>query len=69
MDLTTFTPEDLDALRIAVLTEQERRANLAAIPAQVAQLSAQFISAGGDQAALDAAISPTETNPEDRITT
>ena len=58
MDLTTLTDSDLDAHRIAAITEQERRANLAAIPATVAALSAQFVAAGGDQTELEAAIVP-----------
>ena len=60
MDLTTLTAEELDAHRLAVLNEQERRANLAAIPAQVATLAAQFVAAGGAQAELTAAIMPVE---------
>lgn len=56
MDLTSLTDEDLDLHRVAVITEKERRTNLAAIPAQVAQLAAAFITAGGEQAELDAAI-------------
>ena len=43
--------------RIAVLNEQERRSNLAAIPAQVASLAAQYVAAGGDRADLDTAVS------------
>jgi hypothetical protein len=58
MDLTTLTDEDLNAQRIAIITEQERRSNLAAIPAQLAILAAQYIEAGGAQAELDAAIVP-----------
>lgn len=44
--------EELDQLRIAVLTEQERRANLAAIPAQIATLKQTFLDGGGDPADL-----------------
>ena len=36
MDLTAYNDEDLDALRVAVLTEQERRRLIADAPAQVA---------------------------------
>lgn len=59
MDLTTLTDTELDAHRISVITEQERRTNLASIPTQVATLADQFITASGDQAVLDAAIVPT----------
>ena len=58
MNLTTLTDDQLDLHRIEVITEQERRTNLNAIPAQVTILAAQFITAGGEQATLDAAISP-----------
>lgn len=56
MDLTVLTDEDLDAHRLAVLAEQERRANLAAIPAQVSQLAQAYTAAGGDPADLTAAL-------------
>ena len=59
MNLTTLTDTELDTHRIDVITEQERRASLAAIPATVATLAEQFIAAGGAQAELDAAIVPT----------
>ena len=52
MDLTTLTDDDLDALRIDVLNEQERRARLALIPAQIAELTARYIEDGGDPADL-----------------
>lgn len=48
IDLTTLTDEQLDAERIAILTEQERRANLAAIPTQIADLSRAYQQGGGD---------------------
>jgi len=59
MDITTLTDTELDALRVDVLNEQERRANLATIPATLATLAAQFIAGGGEQSAIDAAVSPT----------
>lgn len=48
--------EDLAVHRLAVLAELERRANLAAIPAQVSQLAQTYTAAGGDPANLTAAI-------------
>jgi len=58
MNLSTLTDTELDALRVDVLNEQERRANLATIPQIVATLAAQFISGGGAQAAIEAAVVP-----------
>ena len=56
MDLTTLTDEQLDEHRRAVLTEQERRANLAAIPEQIEQLAKVYREGGGDEQALTAAL-------------
>ena len=53
MDLTKLTDEDLDALRVAVLTEQERRARIASLPATIAGLRQEYLDAGGDPATLD----------------
>ena len=47
MDLTILTGEDLDALRVAVLTEQERRRTLADAPAQAAALADRYAAAIG----------------------
>ena len=49
IDLTTLTDEQLDELRVASLTEQERRANLAQIPATISELAAKYKEGGGDQ--------------------
>lgn len=56
MDFKTLTDADLDAHRIAVINEQERRANLLSAPQLVADLTARFIADGGVQATLDAAV-------------
>ena len=58
MELKTLSDAELDALRVDVLNEQERRANLATIPTTLATLAAQFIAGGGEQATIDAAVSP-----------
>lgn len=49
MDLTTLTDEQLDARRIAVLTEQERRAKLAQLPDQLAAMARTAAEAGCDR--------------------
>lgn len=53
-DFTTLTDDELARVRSAVLAECERRDRLAAIPAQVQQMAATFLSDGGDRAALAA---------------
>jgi len=58
MDLTTLTDEQLDTHRRAVLIEQERRANLAAIPDQIKELAEKFRDGGGDEQALTDALTP-----------
>lgn len=59
MDYSPLTDEQLDAERIKILTEQERRANLAQIPAQVTELAKTYRAGGGDEDALIQAISHT----------
>ena len=59
MDISTLTETELDALRVEVLNEQERRANLATIPQTVADLAARFIAGGGEQATIEAVVVPT----------
>lgn len=58
LDLTTLTDEQLDAHRRAVLIEQERRANLAAIPAQIEALAKVYRDGGGDEETLQDALPP-----------
>ena len=52
MNLTELSDDDLDDLRVEVLTEEERRQSRDQIPAQIADLTARFIDAGGDPADL-----------------
>ena len=47
MDLTTYTDEDLDALRLQVLTEQERRHFIADAPSQAVELAERYAAAIG----------------------
>lgn len=56
LDLKTLSDDDLDQLRRAFLIEQERRANLAAIPEQVAALADTYRSGGGDLKVLTEAL-------------
>ena len=56
-ELKTLSDDDLDALRIQVLNEQERRQRLSAIPTQVTQLAGQFVADGGDKTTLIDALS------------
>lgn len=62
MDLRALTDEDLDAHRIAVLTEQERRQNLAAIPEQIAAMAKVYRDGGGDEGALQDALTPEQAS-------
>ena len=42
MDYKSLTDEQLDEARTAILIEQERRANLAQIPATIQELAAKY---------------------------
>ena len=55
-DLTSMTDADLDTLRVATLTEQERRARIATGPAQLADDARALVAAGADPGALREAI-------------
>lgn len=59
VDFSRFTDDQLDQLRVDVLTEQERRANLSQIPNQVTELAKAYRAGGGDEDALIQAISHT----------
>ena len=64
MDLVNLTNEDLDALRVSVINEIERRQRLATIPTTIAQLAAQFVAGGGNLAEIADAVATAEpTNP------
>lgn len=51
-----WSDEKLDEHRVAILTEQERRANIAAIPEQVRALAETYAAGGGDRADLTTAL-------------
>ena len=60
MDYKDLTDEQLDEARAAILIEQERRANLAQIPATIQELSAKYIDGGGDREELLKAVGDSE---------
>ena len=60
MDYKSLTDEQLDEARQAVLIEQERRANLAQIPATIQELAAKYTEGGGDREELLKAVGDSE---------
>lgn len=64
MDLATLTDEQLDARRIAVLTEQERRQRLAQLPEQLAGMARDAVAAGADPDALLEQLTAALTTPD-----
>ena len=60
MDYKNLTDEQLDEARQAILIEQERRANLAQIPATISELAAKYTEGGGDRDELLKAVSEHE---------
>ena len=60
MDYKSLTDEQLDEARQAVLVEQERRANLAQIPATIQELAAKYTEGGGDREELLKAVGDSE---------
>ena len=60
-DAETWTDADLDALRVAVATEQERRARVTAAPMQLADLTRSAIASGCDPQALVDAVTDAAT--------
>ena len=60
MDYKNLTDEQLDEARQAILIEQERRANLAQIPATIQELAAKYTDGGGDREELLKAVNEHE---------
>ena len=52
IDLSTLTDEQLDELRVEVLTEQEHRQRMSAIPNQIKDLADQYEAGGGSRQEL-----------------
>ena len=60
VDFTKYDDAELGQLRVEVLTEQERRANLAQIPATIQELAAKYTDGGGDREELIKAVGDSE---------
>lgn len=60
MDMKELDDTALDQVRRDALKEQERRANLAAIPEQIASLAKTYRDGGGDEQTLADALTPEE---------
>ena len=60
MDYKSLTDEQLDKARQAILIEQERRANLAQIPATISELATKYTEGGGDREELIKAVGDSE---------
>ena len=60
MDYKELTDEQLDEARQSILVEQERRANLAQIPATIQELATKYTEGGGDREELLKAVGDSE---------
>ena len=60
MDYKSLTDDQLDEARQAILIEQERRANLAQIPATIQELATKYKEGGGDREELIKAVGDSE---------
>ena len=60
MDYKSLTDEQLDEARQSILIEQERRANLAQIPATIQELATKYTDGGGDREELLKAVGDSE---------
>ena len=60
-DADTWPDDDLDALRVAVAVEQERRARVTAAPTQLADLTRSAIASGCNPQALVDAVTDAAT--------
>ena len=56
MNYKDFTNEQLEEARTSILIEQERRANLAQIPATIQELADKYAEGGGDRGELIKAV-------------
>ena len=60
MDYKSFTDEQLEEARRAILIEQERRANLEQIPGTIQELAVKYKEGGGSQEELIKAVNDSE---------
>ena len=60
MDYKELTDEQLSEARTAILTEQERRANLEQIPATIQELADKYAEGGGSREELLKAVGDSE---------
>ena len=60
MDYKELTDEQLREARTAILIEQERRADLAQIPATIQELADKYAEGGGDHEELLKAVGDSE---------
>ena len=60
MDYKSLTDEQLNEARQAILVEQERRSNLAQIPATIQELADKYAAGGGDREELIKAVGDSE---------
>ena len=60
MDYKSLTDDQLDEARQAILIEQERRSNLAQIPATIQELATKYAEGGGDREELLKAVGDSE---------
>lgn len=63
-DLSTYSDADLGALLNEIRTEQEKRATLARIPQEMAEMQAQFLAQGGEPEAIAEALAAPLPAPE-----
>ncbi|MBS3177769.1 MULTISPECIES: hypothetical protein [unclassified Pseudoclavibacter] len=58
-ELPSLTDDQLDDLRIAAATEQERRARMRQVPLDIAASAKRFVEDGGDPEEIRAALTDT----------
>lgn len=60
MDCKKLTDAELKKYRIEIMVEEERRANLAQIPATIQELAARYTEDGGDREEILKAVGDSE---------
>lgn len=65
-ELDAYTDEDLDKLRVAILTEQERRERIAAAPSRLAEFTRSAIESGCDPQILVDTVTDVAANTPQR---